>query len=104
MTREEEAFSLLKGEAEEKIRWRLKREVEDRLKLAKAVGAQEVDEARILAAAAYGRWVPYTDKMGGGIFYYNKVSRELRREAPEDYVKDKEYVMKTATYGMHFYH
>lgn len=95
---------LLTGEAQEKIRWRLKREEEERLKLARAIGAQEADEARLRAMAAYGKWVPYTDKMGGGIFYFNKVSRESRREAPEDYVKDKEYVMKSATFGMHFYH
>ncbi|CAM9698882.1 unnamed protein product [Discosporangium mesarthrocarpum] len=73
-------------------------------KLAKAAEAVENDEARQRAAAAYGKWVPYTDKMGRGIFYYNKVSRESRWEPPSDYVKDKEYVMKTATFGMHFYH
>ncbi|CBJ33235.1 ankyrin repeat protein [Ectocarpus siliculosus] len=73
-------------------------------KLARAVGDREADAARLKALKAYGQWVPYTDKMGGGIFYYNKVSRESRRQAPEDYVKDKEYVMKSATFGMHFYH
>lgn len=56
------------------------------------------------AEAAYGQWVPYTDKMGGGIFYYNKVSRESRREAPDDYIRNRERVMKSATFGMHFYH
>eukprot|EP00752_Nemacystus_decipiens_P013475 g11934.t1 len=104
VTHEEEAFLLLEGQAKEKIEWRLKREEEERLKLARAVGDREADAARLKALKAYGQWVPYTDKMGRGIFYYNKVSRESRRQAPEDYVKDKEYVMKSATYGMHFYH
>lgn len=104
VTHEEDAFLLLEGEAEEKIRWRLKREEEERLKLARASGDREADAARLKALAAYGQWVPYADKMGRGIFYYNKVSRESRRDAPEDYVKDKDYVMKSATFGMHFYH
>ncbi|CAM9425569.1 unnamed protein product, partial [Laminaria digitata] len=73
-------------------------------KLARAKGDQEADATRLKALKAYGQWVPYADKMGRGIFYYNKVSRESRREPPEDYVKDKEYVMKSATFGMHFYH
>ncbi|CAM9339806.1 unnamed protein product, partial [Pylaiella littoralis] len=72
--------------------------------LARAVGDRELDAARLKALKAYGQWVPYADKMGRGIFYYNKVSRESRRQAPEDYVKDKEHVMKSATFGMHFYH
>ena len=64
---------LLKGEAMEKIRWRLKREEQDRLKLARAKGDQEADATRLKALKAYGQWVPYADKMGRGIFYYNKV-------------------------------
>eukprot|EP00903_Cladosiphon_okamuranus_P017459 g16081.t1 len=104
VTHEEEAFSLLEGQAEEKIRWRLKKEEEERLKLARAARDREADAARKKALKAYGQWVPYADKMGRGIFYYNKVSRESRRQPPEDYVKDKECVMKTATFGMHFYH
>lgn len=63
----------MEGQAEEKIRWRLKREEEERLKLARAVGDREADAARLKALKAYGQWVPYADKMGGGIFYYNKV-------------------------------
>lgn len=35
---------------------------------------------------------------------FAKVSRDSRWQAPEDYVKDKEHVMKSATFGMHFYH
>lgn len=64
---------LLKGEAEEKIRWRLKREEQDRLRIARAKGDQEADASRLKALKAYGQWVPYADKMGKGIFYYNKV-------------------------------
>lgn len=64
---------LLEGHAEEKIRWRLKKEEEERLKLARAVGDRELDAARLKALKAYGQWVPYADKMGRGIFYYNKV-------------------------------
>lgn len=77
VTHEEEAFALLEGVAEEKIRWRLKKEEEDRLKLAKVIGDKEADAARLKALKAYGQWVPYTDKMGRGIFYYNKVRRCL---------------------------
>lgn len=73
VTHEEEAFSLLEGQAEEKIRWRLKKEEEERLKLARAIGSREADAARLKALKAYGQWVPYADKMGRGIFYYNKV-------------------------------
>ena len=73
VTHEEEAFALLEGLAEEKIRWRLKKEEEDRLKLARAIGDKEADAARLKALKAYGQWVPYADKMGKGIFYYNKV-------------------------------
>ena len=73
ITHEEEAFLLLKGEAKDKIRWRLTKEEQDRLKLARAKGDQEADATRLKALKAYGQWVPYADKMGGGIFYYNKV-------------------------------
>lgn len=64
---------LLAGEAEEKIRWRLKTEKDERLKLSRSQGNQEAGAARIKALKAYGQWVPYADKMGRGIFYYNKV-------------------------------
>jgi hypothetical protein len=33
-----------------------------------------------------------------------QVSRETRWERPPDYVEDRAYVMKSATYGMSFYH
>lgn len=103
-TRDEEAFSLLEGGAEEKVRRRLKREEEERLKLARSEEASGLPVAPLEKANAHGKWIPYADKMGDGIFYYNKVSRESRRELPKDYVKDKNHIMKSATFGMHFYH
>ncbi|CAN0080564.1 unnamed protein product [Ectocarpus sp. 4 AP-2014] len=48
-------------------------------KLAQAVGDREADAARLKALKAYGQWVPYADKMGGGIFYYNKVRMYVAR-------------------------
>ena len=54
--------------------------------------------------SSVGKWVPYRDKRGRGVFYYNKVSRASQFEVPEDYAKDPGYLMTTATYGMHFYH
>ncbi|CAN0428512.1 unnamed protein product [Ectocarpus sp. 12 AP-2014] len=48
-------------------------------KLARAVGDREADAARLKALKAYGQWVPYADKMGGGIFYYNKVRMYVAR-------------------------
>jgi len=51
-----------------------------------------------------GQWVPYKDKKVRGIFYYNKVSRVSQWEQPPDYIKDRTYVMKEATFGMSFYH
>lgn len=61
--------------AAEKIRRRLKREEEDRLKLATGAGddpgAQAAVDLKVLKA--YGQWEAYIDKMGRGVFYYNKV-------------------------------
>lgn len=51
-----------------------------------------------------GQWVPYKDKRGRGVFYYNKVTRASQFEVPPDYVRDRTYVMKEATFGMSFYH
>lgn len=104
MARNEDAFVLLEGEARDKIQGRLKREEEERLKQAYKDEGSAANGKRSVVAAAYGQWVPYADKMGGGIFYYNKVSRESRRDPPEDYQKDKTHIMKSATFGMHFYH
>jgi len=54
--------------------------------------------------SSYGAWVPYLDKKKNEVFYYNKVSRESQYEVPKDYKKDLTYVMKRASFGMHFYH
>ena len=35
---------------------------------------------------------------------HNRVSRVSQFEVPEDYEKDRSYIMKDATFGMHFYH
>lgn len=51
-----------------------------------------------------GQWVPYKDKRGRGVFYYNKVTRASQFDVPADYVRDRTYVMKEATFGMSFYH
>ncbi|CAM9750068.1 unnamed protein product [Chrysoparadoxa australica] len=102
--KEEEAFALLEGEAEEKIRWRLKQDAAQAKKLADSKSKHDNEAVRLKALAAYGKWVPYNDKLGKGIFYYNTVSRESQWEVPPDYVKDREYIMKTATFGMSFYH
>lgn len=50
------------------------------------------------------QWVPYKDKRGRGTFYYNKASRVSQWEVPKDYVRDRSYVVKEATFGMSFYH
>ena len=59
--------------AQEKIRWRLKHDEEERLKLARASRGHEVQSAKLGVLKVHGQWVPYKDKMGRGIFYYNKV-------------------------------
>jgi len=53
---------------------------------------------------AYGAWVEYNDKRGRGIFYYNPVSRASQWQKPHDFVPNKDYIVKDATFGMHFYH
>ena len=54
--------------------------------------------------SSLGHWVPYRDKQGRGIFYYNTVSRLSQFDVPPDYKKDPCYVIKDATFGLHFYH
>ncbi|CAM9167516.1 unnamed protein product [Scytosiphon promiscuus] len=84
--------------------WQMVNHLLDKKASAALTGNRDADAARLKAVKAYGQWVPYADKLGRGIFYYNRVSRESRRDAPEDYVKDRDYIMKSATLGMHFYH
>jgi len=73
------------------------------IKLAKARGGKAAN-SRNARPSAVGEWRPYRDKRGRGIFYYNRVSRVSQFEVPEDYEKDRSYIMKDATFGMHFYH
>lgn len=61
--------------ASDKIRFRIKKEEENRLKLATSAGddpgAQTAVDPKVVKA--YGQWEAYVDKMGRGVFYYNKV-------------------------------
>ena len=87
-------------------------EITLRLEEEKRKKVEEYEKLKRLEAAgkkgrkksAVGAWVPYRDKRGRGIFYYNRVSRVSQFEVPEDYEKDRRYLMKDATFGMHFYH
>ena len=100
------AFSILQGEALMEVTLRLEEEKEKKIqeyeKLKRLEAAGKVRKGR--RPSSVGKWVPYRDKRGRGVFYYNKVSRASQFEVPEDYAKDPGYLMTTATYGMHFYH
>ena len=108
-TRRPSAFDLLEGDAKEIILDRLERERLEKIaefeaiKAAKASGKPGAN-SRGAKASAVGEWRPYRDKRGRGIFYYNRVSRVSQFEIPDDYEKDRSYIMKDATFGMHFYH
>mmetsp|Transcript_31092 Transcript_31092/g.41123 ORF Transcript_31092/g.41123 Transcript_31092/m.41123 type:complete len:484 (-) Transcript_31092:292-1743(-) len=123
--RDQEAFELLKGDVKESIGRRIALEEKEAKEAAelqkqqlkdqeqKKLAAKEDREAQRAVGvtkvkpfpkSAYGQWVPYIDKGTHQIFYYNKVSRQTQWDIPKDYVKDKSYVMKKATFGMHFYH
>ncbi|CAH0376042.1 unnamed protein product [Pelagomonas calceolata] len=99
------AFAILEGEALMEITLRLdeekRKKVEEYEKLKRLEAAGKNKKGK---KSAIGAWVPYRDKRGRGIFYYNRVSRVSQFEVPEDYEKDRRYLMKDATYGMHFYH
>jgi ankyrin repeat protein len=99
------AFAILEGEALMEITLRLEEEkrkkVEEYEKLKRLEAAGKNKKGK---KSAIGAWVPYRDKRGRGIFYYNRVSRVSQFEVPEDYEKDRRYLMKDATFGMHFYH
>lgn len=110
-TRRPSAFDLLKGSSKVEIEHRL--EIERKEKQAEAEAAQKAQGSKRggggnakfkTSKSEFGEWRPYLDKRKRGIFYYNRVSRVSQFEIPEDYVKDKTYIMKDATYGMHFYH
>lgn len=105
--RRKSAFDLLEGKAFDEIMKRLEMDEKDAKAAAEAQmkGAAKGNGLRgVSMGSAYGAWIPYLDKKKNEIFYYNKVSRESQWEEPKDYKKDLTYVMKRATFGMHFYH
>eukprot|EP00953_Heterococcus_sp_UTEX-ZZ885_P005620 3499-Heterococcus_DN1.PRE.3 len=104
VAKDDTALALLEGEASDRIQQRLKNEEAERARLAALENGDMATDAQRLAQRAHGQWVPYIDKGGKGIFYYNKVSRESRWDVPPDYTKDKAHTMKTVTFGMSFYH
>lgn len=113
VARDDAALSLLRGDARDVVMDRLERERQDKqreFEAAQLALVREVDDCADVGGrprgsrSAIGQWVPYRDKRGRGIFYYNKVSRVSQFEVPVDYQKDPRYVVRDATYGMHFYH
>ena len=62
--------------------------------------------------SAHGQWVPYRDKLGKKVFYYNKVTRVSQFDKPPDFDETKfprdgngkVIVEKEAIFGLSFYH
>lgn len=113
VTRHEPTLDLLHGEAKKAIEHRLRREHDEKQREFEAAqhaatrsgaGDKDVRGRPPGPRSSVGRWVPYRDKHGGGLFYYNKVSRICQREVPVDYVKDLTYLPKDAIFGLHFMH
>ena len=110
--RDKKALDLLFGPPAESVYERVNAEEEERRR--KEEERRKLKEAAAQRAAkrkdVWGdldtthAWVPYKDKRGRGIFYYNKITRHSQWEKPSDYVYDKMYEMKEATFGMSFYH
>lgn len=108
--RVESCFALLEGNAAKTITTRLTKEARE----AKAQAAAEEEKRRKEAEAEggtgarrrtpYGAWVEYNDTRGGGIFYYNTVSRASQWEEPADFKPNKNRAIPDATFGMSFYH
>lgn len=119
VNRRPSAINLLQGDAAATIS---KRMLDDDMKIIEelerakkeeaAQAKKEEEESFKLQYAStrtkspWGQWVPYYDKASKNnrIFYYNLISRRSQWEKPSDYVYDKTYVPKDATYGMSFYH
>lgn len=108
------AFELLQGEAARVIQQLLLDEEKaasdafaklekERARMAKK-GLVDTAEAGYKNKSSYGQWVEYIDKRSGGFFYYNKVSRESRKDRPKDFKRDKKRLVTEATFGMAFYH
>jgi len=107
------ALSLLQGDLAELIAKRL--DAEEKKAAADAEKANAIKEKAILegvydessigyrSKSPWGAWVEFNDKKGGGIFYYNPVSRLIQRNKPKDFKKDPKREIKDAIYGLHFY-
>ena len=96
----ESVFERVNAEEEER-----RRKEEERKKLKEAAAARAANKKNVWGdLEGKNAWVPYKDKRGRGIFYYNKITRHSQWEQPHDYVYDKMYEMKEATFGMSFYH
>ena len=99
------AIDLMDGTSLKKVKQRLDRELKDEeARLAAERKGFEAQGAEVRYRNPRGQWVPYLDKQGRGVFYYNKVSRNSQFEEPADYVVDKRHIMTQATFGMNFYH
>jgi hypothetical protein len=112
--RRNSAFELLEGDAAKDIQQRI---LDEEAAAAAAVAKMEKERERLAkeglidtADAGYknknpfGQWVDYIDKRDGSTFYYNKVSRESRKEKPKDFKPDKKRITKETTFGHAFYH
>jgi ankyrin repeat protein len=105
--RRKSAFELCKWEVREAINKRVEFEKAEAKRLAEEEALRNrkgLTAKRTTTKSAYQQWVPYNDKKTQKRFYYNKVSREILWDMPDDYVRDPLYVITDATYGMHFYH
>lgn len=110
--RDKKALDLLFGPPAESVYERVnaeeeerRRKEEERRKLKEAAAQRAANKKNVWGDLdTTHAWVPYKDKRGRGIFYYNKITRHSQWEKPSDYVYDKMYEMKEATFGMSFYH
>jgi len=112
--RDPAAFAFLDEELQKMVQKRI--ELEDKKAQEEAERIQEELRKKALegmdldlvkghrSKVAYGAWLEYNDKRGRGIFYYNPVSRASQWQKPPDFKPNKDYIVKDATYGMHFYH
>lgn len=112
--RRNSAFELLEGDVAKAVQGRLVDEEEaaaklfakmekERERLAKE-GIVDTASAGYKNKNAYGAWVDYIDKRDGSVFYYNKVSRESRKDKPKDFKPDKKRITPETTFGHNFYH
>jgi len=112
--RRNSAFELLEGEAAKDIQKRIMdeeraaaesfaKQEKERERLAKE-GLINTAEAGYKNKDPYGQWVEFVDKRDGSSFYYNKVSRESRKDKPKDFKPDRKRIVKETTFGHSFYH